>query len=110
MIKLGSLVRVQLCLLFIRRWYRGCALVSKTKENRSSRLRRAFYIMARYNKQADIRNQQARSFRERERMIEKHYGSWTQYDHLRILHDMGKGSSPKSPETYIREENARSGF
>ena len=66
--------------------------------------------MARYNKQADIRDQQDRSFRERDRMISKHYGSWTQYDHQRILHDMGRGPSPKSPEAYLREENPRSGF
>ena len=66
--------------------------------------------MARYNKQADIRRQQACSFQERDRMIEKHYGSWTNYDNQRILHDMGKGPSPKSPETYLREENPRSGF
>jgi hypothetical protein len=66
--------------------------------------------MARYNKQADIRDQQERSLRERDRMISKHYGSWTQYEYQRILHDMGRGPSPKSPEAYLREENPRSGF
>jgi hypothetical protein len=66
--------------------------------------------MARYNKEADIRQQQAHSFNERDRMIKKHYGSWMNYDHLRILSDMGKGPSPKSPETYLREENPCSGF
>jgi hypothetical protein len=66
--------------------------------------------MARYNKQAVIRNQQAHSFRERDRMIKKHYGSWMEYDHQRILYDMGKGPSPKSPETYLHKENPCSGF
>lgn len=66
--------------------------------------------MARYDKKHEIRKQQAHSFNERDRMITKHYGSWTQYDHLRILHDMGKGPSPKSPETYLREETPYSGF
>jgi len=66
--------------------------------------------MARYNKKADIRQQEARSFNERDRMIKKHYGSWMNYDHLRMLHDRGKGPSPKSPEEYLREENPYSGF
>lgn len=66
--------------------------------------------MAKFNKQASIRQRQQHSFNERDRMITKHYGSWTQYDNLRILHDMGQGPSPKSPETYLREENPYSGF
>lgn len=66
--------------------------------------------MSRYNKAADLRAQQARSFRERDRMIEKHYGSWTGYDRRRILHDRGSGPPPKSPEEYLREENPSSGF
>jgi len=66
--------------------------------------------MARYNKERDIRDQQARSFRERDRMIKKHYGSWLEYDHQRILYDLGKGLSPKSPEQYLREEDPCSGF
>ena len=66
--------------------------------------------MARYDKAADIRQQEAHSFNERDRMIKKHYGSWTNYDHQRILSDRGEGPSPKSPETYLREENPYSGF
>lgn len=66
--------------------------------------------MARYNKEAELRRQQAHSFRERDRMITKHYGSWLEYDHRRILHDQGRGPSPKSPEQYLREENPYSGF
>ena len=66
--------------------------------------------MARYNKAADVRAQQAHSFLERDRMIKKHYGSWTEYDHRRMLHDRGSGPSPKSPEEYLREENPYSGF
>lgn len=66
--------------------------------------------MARYDKKYETRKQQAHSFNERDRMIKKHYGSWINYDHLRILHDMGKGPSTKSPEEYLREENPHSGF
>jgi hypothetical protein len=66
--------------------------------------------MARYNKDAQIRRQRAHSYNERDRMIRKHYGSWLVYDHQRILHDLGKGPSPKSPEQYLREENPYSGF
>lgn len=66
--------------------------------------------MAKYNAQSDIRDQQERDFRERDRMISKHYGSWTQYNYQRILHDMGKGPSPKSPEAYLYEEDPHSGY
>lgn len=66
--------------------------------------------MAKYSKEAEIRKQQAHSFNERDRMIKKYYGSWMEYDHQRILSDMGKGPSPKSPEQYLREENPYSGF
>lgn len=66
--------------------------------------------MAKYNKEADMRQQQAYSFNERDRMVQKHYGSWMEYDHQRILADMGEAESPKSPETYLREENPYSGF
>ena len=66
--------------------------------------------MARYNKQADIREQQARSFNERDRMICKHYEGWGHYDFLRYRADRGECSPPKSPEEYLREENPYSGF
>lgn len=66
--------------------------------------------MARYNKEADLRRQQAHSFNERDRMIKKHYGSWMIYEHKQMLADRGEGPSPKSPEQYLREENPHSGF
>lgn len=66
--------------------------------------------MAKYNKAMDVRDQQRRSFMEKERMINKHYGSWTEYNNQCCRYDRGKGPSPKSPEQYLREENPYSGF
>jgi hypothetical protein len=67
--------------------------------------------MPRYDKQAQIKAQQAHYFNERDRMIKKHYGSWLEYDHLCYLYDCGKlKNPPKSPEAYLREEDPYSGF
>jgi len=57
-----------------------------------------------------MRAREAHSYRERNRMVVKHYGSWLEYQHRQILHDRGQGPAPKSPEAYLREENPYSGF
>jgi hypothetical protein len=66
--------------------------------------------MARYNEQADLRQQQIRASREKDRMIEKHYGSWTQYTNQCVYAESKGRRCPPSPEQLLREENPHSGF